>query len=110
MEKLLVFKMGKQKAPCPNCTAPPCPFKIGLKLCKLYTCTECKDIIMEGQSVVRVIFQPTRSINKRTAYYGRIGNQEKVDSLKALKTFVTFHKDCYIRQHIKWIEEKLEEK
>ena len=97
--KLLVFKMGKHKEECIECS-PKCQFRYGDK-CRLYSCHECKEFLEEGTDTVRVSFQATLKMEARKRYLGG-------RSPKQATAFVSFHVDCYKRQLDRWIANQLE--
>ncbi len=105
--RLLVYKMGEQL--CHGVCHPDCEYLGKAELledrkCKLYTCPECGGFIDTGGETVRVIFKATETMKTRQAYlYGKGMDRKAKDAY----SFLTFHKDCYLTQHIRWIEGKL---
>ena len=105
MSRLLVFVMGQHLKPgCPDDCELSCRYRTPEDQCKLYSCPECGEFIYTGQPTVRVIFRATEKMESRQAYlYGK--GRGKLD--KEYLSFKTFHKDCYIVQHLRWIDEQL---
>ena len=100
--KLLVFKMGRQKEDCDNCASIKCQFLKNEK-CKLYSCHECGRFIDTGETAIRVVFQATKKMETRRQFlYGKGFNKEPKEAV----AFVTYHKDCYLEQLSRWIEEQ----
>ncbi len=102
--KLIVFKMGHHLKPCcPDDCEEVCEHR-KVDKCKLYSCSECGEFISTGMEAIRVVFQATDKMATRQAFlYGKgIGRKAK-----EAHSFVTFHKGCYVTQHLRWIESKL---
>lgn len=110
LSRLLVFTMGRQVCQGNQGICPPdCKHQTKEdqnedRKCKLYLCSECGGFIEIGMPTVRVIFKATDTMAIRQTYlYGRGMNRKA----KEVNSFVTYHKDCYLTQHRRWIDEQL---
>jgi len=98
--------MGKHREGCEDNCSPKCNQRNGDK-CKLYSCQECSGFLGTGDAVVRVVFKATKVMEARRQYlYGRGIHRNPLDT----EAFVTYHKNCYIEQLIRWIDTQLERK